>query len=106
MATIDKLRGGKSVLLRTKPGKDLPKTALYVGIGGPGHVVREPDGTEHSLTAQVLTSHYKVASGSKAKALIVEHWAPKEEEPAKKKTTTKNATAKKNTTKKKTTKKP
>ncbi|MEO1174075.1 MAG: hypothetical protein AAFX94_18810 [Myxococcota bacterium] len=78
MATIDKLKGGRSVLLRSKPGKDLPKLALYLGIGGPGHRVRDPEGEEHGLTAQVLSSHYKVATGSKAKSLIQEHWPPEE----------------------------
>ncbi|MEL6339692.1 MAG: hypothetical protein AAFZ38_06475 [Myxococcota bacterium] len=75
MAIVDKLKGGKSVLQRTKPGKDLPKLALYVGIAGSGRAVRAPDGTETELSVQILTSHYKVVTGSKAKQIMEEHWS-------------------------------
>ncbi|MEM6558965.1 MAG: hypothetical protein AAF605_04195 [Myxococcota bacterium] len=74
MAIVDKLKGGKSILQRTKPGKDLPRLALYVGIAGSGRAVRAPDGTETELSVQVLTSHYKVVTGSKAKQIMEEHW--------------------------------
>ncbi len=79
MAVVDKLKGGKSVLQRTKPGKDLPRLVLYVGIAPAGYAVRAPEGTEHVLTQQVLASHYKVASGKKAAALMQEHWPPEAE---------------------------
>ncbi|MEM6731035.1 MAG: hypothetical protein AAF658_05740 [Myxococcota bacterium] len=117
MAIVDKLKGGKSVLKRTKPGKDLPRLALYVGMAGTGRTVRAPDGTETDLSIPVLTSHYKLVTGSKAKALIEEHWSASEPEakskpaakpkaePAEAKKAAPKSASKKKTTAKKTTKK-
>ncbi|MEO0814096.1 MAG: hypothetical protein AAFY60_14630, partial [Myxococcota bacterium] len=73
MAVVDKLKGGKSVLERTRPGKELPRLALYVGIAPGGYAVKATDGTEKVVSKAALTSQYKLATGKNAEALIEKH---------------------------------
>jgi hypothetical protein len=76
MGFFDKARIRRTVLVRTRKGPDLPEALLYIGgeAGDGKRTVLDPEHKEHRLADKILQSHYKMASGSEAEALIAEHW--------------------------------
>jgi len=76
---LEKLRGLRTVLKRTRDHDDLPDEILYVaGLGGERTCrVLDDDGEEHVITEKTLQSHYKIVNKGEAKRLIEEYWSDK-----------------------------
>ncbi|MEK7704834.1 MAG: hypothetical protein AAB426_07735, partial [Myxococcota bacterium] len=66
----------RSVLKRTRSRADLPAVVLYLGplSGQMKQKVMTPEGSEQDLADGVMSSYYKLVTGTKGKELLESHW--------------------------------